>query len=256
MKMNIFFFDKTVLRFAVFGLLFFNTTLIFSQINDGRSAYYKAFDAIVGVGNTGLYNGVEFEAPFNIYNNKHQFFKEADFSIGDVVYNGQPYFDVLMKYDTWQDDLIVKLPTDVSFHLLRLIPEKVERFNIYGADFINTARNDANFKIKNLGIIQVLFEGVEIGVGRKHRKIKEEKLNKEFYTLFEDKSRYYMFYKGKTYQVNSKKDIIAIIPEFKKEVKATYKEGRALKKSDYDSFLVFMTMKIDEFLQNKSQQEK
>ena len=102
-----------------------------------------------------------------------------------------------------------------------------------------------------MGFVQLLFQGEEIAVIKKYRRIKEEKREKELYIYFYDKNRNYIIYNGKTHQISTKKDFFKILPNHRKQIKSFYKKNRSIRKSDHDNFLINMTRSIDELLQNK-----
>ena len=243
---------KIALQILVFGLLFFNPASLFGQNQNDHAIYYNSFDSLVNIGNTGLCNGIEYESPFKILNNKHQFFESGEYSIGNVIYDGQPYYNVLMKYDIWNDDVIVKLQAEFNFHSIRLIREKVDEFSIHGIDFTNTAFENSNMRYGDLGFVQILYQGEHITAIKKHRRVKNEILDIIVYTYFEEKNKYFIIYKEKEYQVNSKKDVLKIIPDYRKEIKSLYKKDRSNRKSNFDDFFIYMTSSVDDLLQSKT----
>ena len=111
-------------------LLFFciNSSSLFSQNNSSSENYYNWFDNIIGINNTNLLNGIEFKEEYRTLENNSQYFFSNQFIPGDLIYNGQPYYDVDMKYDIYEDQLIIRLVDNTGYFAIKLIKELVESF--------------------------------------------------------------------------------------------------------------------------------
>lgn len=235
--------NKFVTRIII--LLLFISPKIFSQDLNESKSIYKWFDSIVGVGNTGIYNGVEYLNEYKTLNGNDEFFITSDFLYGDVVYDQQPYFNIQMKYDVYKDELIVLLPGQNSRNIIKLIKTKIKSFSIQSSSFVGAFKNLSKSRLE---FFEVIYEKGELKVFKKHRKERKVKLDKDFiYNKFEDKFDYYLVYDGDFYSVGSKRDIGRLFPKFKKDILSYASSIRRLYKVDYELYLI----RLSEFINNK-----
>ncbi|MBQ4821841.1 hypothetical protein [Aquimarina sp. MMG016] len=223
-------------------LLFLCLPLLFFGQQKNESEYYNWFDTIIGKEHTGLYNGKQYvDLDINkILNNKHAFFFSDEVLTGSVIYDGQPYYNVGIKYNLEQDKLLIALKPGSSASVMQLIYDKVEEFTINDYRFIRVENIDK--KNYTNGFHQVLLDDNEILLLKKHTKSKIKSAddlegNKQYYE-YRSKSKYVLYfdqdYKG---DIKSKTDIITIFPELKKEIKQFYKAHKLLRRKNPDAFM-------------------
>jgi len=100
---------------------------IYSQKNSEISLY-NWFDTIIGKGNLGINNGPLQTNPYKTIGQNNMYYIADKYSKGDVIYDGQTYYDVNIKYDIYKDELILN-PYGESEHIgLILIKDKIESF--------------------------------------------------------------------------------------------------------------------------------
>lgn len=224
---------------------------IYSQDRDQSKSMYNWFDKTLGVGNIGIYNGIEYKKEYYTKKGNDEFFMSSDFLVGDVVYNTQPYFNILMKYDVFKDRLIVKLPSQNSFITIYLIKSKVENFKINEVYFTKLSIDSSK---KNIGFYAVLFEDDYLKTYKKYKKNRKEHLDDGYvYNVFKMEIDYYMFYNNEYFIINSKKDFIKLFPKYRKEIVAFTNENRSLRKSNYDNYSVQLTRIISDLLASNNQ---
>lgn len=223
---------KISLQFFVFFFFTLNSYVFYSQSKLNQETYYKWFDAVVGVGNTDLYNGIQYNRSFNTINNNHEYFLSSDFINGNIVYSNQPFFNVLLKYDIYNDDLIAQLPSFNSYNIIKLIQEKVSKFTINNHNFVRLSEENTT------GFYEIIYEGNNLRVYKKYVKTLKKRLDKDFvYDVFKGKESYLFYYNNKYFQLKSKSSIIKVLPELKKDINSFYKNNNVLKKTNYDMFL-------------------
>lgn len=237
------------MKYLVFLCLFFYSVSFYSQNQNSKSTHYKWFDAIIGISNTGLINGTEFKEKYRTIEGNNQYFLMYDFLPGQLVYGGQPYFDIAMKYDVNSDNLIIKLTNTTSGQFaIQLIKDNVEKFEIDKHVFINSDFLDLSVSDKN-GFFEVLFLSKNISAYKKHIKNKEERKNDRFaYTKFVYRNKFLVNYNNKLHTINSKKNLTQLFPEQKKNINTFYSKNRPLMKSDYDKFLIKLMGYLNELL--------
>lgn len=224
---------------------------IYSQNRDESKSMYNWFDKALGVGNIGIYNGIEYKKEYYTKKGNDEFYMSSDFLIGNVVYDNQPYFNILMKYDVYKDEIIVKLPSQNSFITINLIKSKVENFNIHKTPFVKISLDSSK---NNDGFFEVLFEGDNLKVYKKYNKNRKEQLEGSYvYNVFKTNTDYYIFHNNEYFISNSKKDFIKLFPNYRKEIVAFISKNRSLRRSNYDSYLVQLSKIISNLLASNNQ---
>lgn len=204
------------------------------QLQQAQSAdnsfVYSWFDQVVGQANTGIYNAVEYIEEHRTINEHHKFFLNEFFLPASVVYDGQPYYDVELKYNVYDDLLQVKVQHKNNPAIFQLLSEKVESFRIPDHSFINLQEQG--------GFHEVLLENEELGLYKKHRKSIKKREDEQFvYYEFPSEAPHYLLrYDQDFHRINSRRDILRIFPENKRIIREFYSSARSLRKSNPDAF--------------------
>jgi hypothetical protein len=231
-------------------ILFYNIPQKFYGQNlESNQEYYKLFDSIIGVGNNGIYNGIEYEKNFISSEQSHEFYLNSNFLIGNIVYNNQPYYNISLKYDTYNEDIVVKLPSYNSYYVIKLLQQQVHSFTINNVNFVRLQSNINTFSKVNVnGFYEIIYNGPKLKIYKKHKKTLKKKLNESYaYNVFKEKYAYIYFYNNEYYEIKSKGDFLKVFPSFKKTINTFYNSNTKLKKDNYDNFL----FKISELLNSK-----
>ncbi len=239
------------------SFLFLFISLVFlpyinAQSNQEVMHYHNWFDASVGLENTGLYNGIEYEEKYRMINEKHKFFQTADFIEGSIIYDGQSYYTVMLKYDIHEDQVLIRLKNGFTEVTLQLIKEKISSFEIMNHRF--TQITSQSLENKNIsGFYENLFERPLFTLFKKHKSTKIKRLDRKvtYYEFFND-YQYILFYKNEYHAIKNRSDIIALFPELKKEIKTFYNTTRSGKKSNPDRFIRSIMQKVDMLLLNQN----
>lgn len=236
----------------LFSLLAFIGLGAFSQTNSENNIY-ETYDKIVGLDNTGLYNGTEFTDAFLNTDGSYRYFKGFDYSKGSVIYNGQKYVNVSLKYDLLEDNLLVRSDDNLSIFNVKLIPEFVNSFSIYNNNFVRLT--STNLNISGSGFFESAYIGKDLSLYIKHTKKKKDKaLKSGIQYKFSEVNFYVLKTNGKYHLVNSEKDIEKILPEKKEEIRSFSKSYNALYKSNRDSYMAKLVKYLDGATENKNQQ--
>jgi hypothetical protein len=225
---------------ALLFLLVFSTTLIFSQTTDAEKAVYKWFDAKVGPENTGLLDGIAYRELYKTENGDHQFYASSSFQKGDITYKGQYYFDVDMKYDIHNDEIIVRIPAQTVTPIIQLIKKNVNKFSINNSEFI----------LLQDGFYEVLSKTKTLSLYKKHKKTSTKYYSGRFtfYRFNKSKNEYFMYLNNEYHKITkSKNSFIKVLPEYKNEINSFYKSQDDLLKANYDHFV----QELISFLNNK-----
>ena len=216
----------------------------YSQTNSEISLYTK-FDSIVGKENLGLNNGPLTLYPYKTIGDNTMFFKKNKFTIGNLIYDGQPYFNVNLKYDIFKDQLIFNPPGQPEHIGISLIQDKTASFSIYGKNFVKLTNSQTSIPEFISGYYELLRIGKNFNLYIKHHKDILKEINEEgvFYS-FHENYQYYIEYNNKFYVINNKTSIIKIFPESKKNINAFYQKNRSLNTSDYSQFINSLMISI------------
>lgn len=148
-----------------------------------NSDYLTWFDATVGIENTPIFEGLGYVEQFKSINEKHKFFTSEDFATGSIMYDGQEYHRLNLKYDLSVDEVIVNLKD--GFETVSLQPEKrkISGFTVYGSNFENIGNPTASAP-EISGFFEILFSAPSLSLLKKNHKKRSKKIGKLVYYDF------------------------------------------------------------------------
>lgn len=199
----------------------------------------QLFDEIVALENTDLASGTEYIELHIIRNNQHKNFQADRFAPGQVTYEGQVFSNIPMKYNIYDDLLLINLINSGGETSILLHKEKIESFSLYGHDFINLQLPE-NQESEIEGFYEVLYETSSGLLLKKHVKKILKHLDKNFtYYEFEPDEPDYIFFQDTVYTpFESRRDLTKLFPKKEKEIRQFYRSHRSLSRSDHDQFLI------------------
>lgn len=222
---------------ACLAAFLFYLPLAMGQESMEDETYLLWFDQLVGIENTGLYDGVIYREKYRTINEKTKFFKSPDFLPGSVSYNGQEYFGLKLKYDVFEDELLLKLEDRLGGTTLELFKEQVAAFTIDGHQFINIQTLTKEGAIS--GFYEVSRKSSYFTLFTKH--LKKDFSRKDRRTLYYEfvdlKKKSLLYYNGRYHWIENKKDVATLFPGLKKEIDSFYNQARRLRKSKPDEFV-------------------
>ncbi|MBJ2174932.1 hypothetical protein JBL43_11835 [Aureibaculum sp. A20] len=200
---------------------------IFLWLNTGNSQnsneYLSWFDQKVSPENTALYNGYlddgegDFERTRS-FKNTQRYFKSYDFLNGSITYEGQTYTNQQIKYDLYQDELLLNLTSSRgSMVKVKPIKHRIDGFNLAGHKFISLSNfNDSKYE----GFAEKKFTGSNFIFFTKYKKTRSERVvEKKVMFEYYESNYNLLYFKGNLHLIKRKKDLIKLFPEFKKEMK-------------------------------------
>lgn len=227
---------------------------LISQSYVGEEKYYIWFDQIIGQENTSLFNGKTFIYKYRTEKGNHNYFRHEEFSKGLIYYKEQSYFDIDLKYDIHNDEIIVNLKGSFGYNMFIPHNEFIKGFQIYDRDFVKLNLNSNGLNLK--GFYEVSYNGIRINLYTKHYKPRREYVHQNtVLSRFSEKNKNIVHFKDAYYLVESKKDIQQIFPNIKDKINLIYKQYKSLKKSDPDIFMKDLMRQIDDILRNKAEIE-
>lgn len=186
-------------------------------------------------GNLGLYNGSEYL--YGGHNVKgFPYFKSDDILKGSVLYDGNLYNDVPMRFDLTTNELII-LDRTQNFPI-KLITSKLDYFIIDSSRFINAADNYGIPLSQTTDFYQVLYNNNSTVLARKEKQlILSSKLdeNDSHYIEFD---WYYIYANGKLYKVDKEKSVLNAFEEKKADLKKFIKANDISFKKNFENAVV------------------
>ncbi|MCK5677423.1 MAG: hypothetical protein KAH72_02980 [Flavobacteriaceae bacterium] len=245
---------KYTLRFILILLFLFITNSFYSQTQSSQKDYYKWFDNYIGIENTSIFNGLRYKEEFRTLEGNHKFYLTPNFIKADIVYDDQSYFDIKMKYDLYEDHIIVNLATNSGSSILQLLSDKIESFTIKGHNFIKLLDNHTtNSNDIITGIFEIVYKNSNLILYKKNKKIAKKHLTKKYiYYSFSKKNQYYFYFNNDFYIINSKSSVVKIFPNYKKEINTFYNKNKNLLNSDFDAFIMQLSVKISNLISSNT----
>ena len=226
--------QKKPLYFILLGI-FLNFCSTYSQTSKEISVY-NWFDKNLGVESLDFENGLAHLNLDRTINNQHRYYFSQDFQTGSINYNNQNYFDLLLNYDIYNDELVLKPYGESNTTKINLIKENIGYFKIGNEKFVNL--KNLNSTAFRKGYYLEYLAGNDITLYIKYYKEKK-KINKEEVDLIEfvPKYEFVLLKENKFYLINDKKEIIALYPNSKRKINDFYSTYRSLNKNDTPLFM-------------------
>ncbi len=237
-------------RAHLFLILLFSVSgyLLSAQEPQLEASYLQWFDQQVGIENTALYDGIIYRESFRTINDNVKFFKTAQWLTGSVVYAGQKFSEIPMKYDVFGDQLIIKQEDRLGGGALLLFKDKVEKFNLLDSEFVNIKNIPAETGL--VGFFELLWQNGKMRLLAKLQK--DDFLRKDrasvYYEFINSKKIHVLELEGKYYILKNKKDVVAIFPDLKKQIDAFFQKNKRLRSRDTDAFMISLINSIESII--------
>ena len=213
---------------------------LFSQHQPANQKLFTLFDQTIGIQNTDLSYGTLYLDKYRVTKENHPFLDENKFQKGKVNYQLQTYYEVLLKYELVDDQLILNFSNNYENRSIILEKGMLSSFSIGSKNFI---------KDTTLGYLEVLHASKAISILKKNQKNKKKKLNEAYvYYKFLPEHSYYLNFKGKLHPINKKKDLLKILPNQKELINSIYKSQKKLLKQNTDTFYALLSQKVSTHL--------
>lgn len=210
---------------------------------------YQLFDNIIGQTNAGIFNGLQYYDKFQVKGDKHQFFKHKFFIYGSLVYKGEPYFDMSIKYDLHTDELLVKNLEVTNGSITVLNKQYIDQFELNGHQFRKLEINVNEYK-RITGFFEVLLEHQSISVLKKHTKKMSRIVDGEVSYEFKEQYAYYLRFNENYYQLKKTNSLVSIFPEYKVPLRNSFKQYSNLRKTDPDTYLLSIITDLNKLIKN------
>lgn len=211
-------------RLLLFFCLTFSVFPSDAQSTKKPIQIHNWFDDLMGAENNSLYNGIGYTEKYKVINKYHKFFKTTEFLDGEIVFEDLIYPVTEMKYDVDADELLINHKKGQRLILLRPIKKRISEFDLDGHHFIHL-QNSTLEQLGLSGFYELLWQNNDTQLLEKHFKKRfQRKGNNSIYHEFKSRNWKALYSKGKLTPLRSKKDILKLFPDLKKEIKPLLKK--------------------------------
>lgn len=167
----------------------------------------------------------------------HPYWLSDDFLVGEVRYKGMLYKNVLLRYDAFLNQLVVKTPEKQANVYIPM--HAVEGFTIGGLVY---AKHDDEF-------MAVHYDGSHMELLEQMRvKMKEDMNHENLQYEFKRNVNYYLLNDGRMYEVTNMRSVLKLYPGLEKELKRFSRMNNLNFKENRQSSLVSLVKYADELL--------
>ena len=231
--------------------LFFSVA-VRCQVDEKQKDLFKWFDSKIGDENRSIYDGVVHKVKYKTKNGNHKYFKSSKFLEGNIIYDNQPYYDIMMNYDIYEDELIVKLSDQLgNTSNIELMKRKIKGFSILGHQFtkIEIPAEDKK-ESGSYEFYEIVLEKEQLNLYIKHHKTRKKKMDSKFtYSFFEKgDSNYLLLIDSKYHKIKKKKNWIYVFPNQKKTINTFYKKNKTMLKTNKNEFMLRLAVLMNDLI--------
>lgn len=226
----------------------------YAQQSNNEESKYAWFDSLIGETNSGLFEGQAYYDIYNVSEGRHQFLNTSQYQNGSVTYKGQKYFNLALRYDIFNDNIIVRNKEVYWVPPMIFDNELLLEFSIGTSEFKNFKETISD---DDTGFFEIILRTNSYTLLIKHKKklfIKTQ--NDILFHEFKDDFIYYLNIGTAYFKLKSAKELNSIYPDHKKAIKLLEKKYKSAKKSDFGGYLKSILMDLQKELpdSNKTRQ--
>lgn len=239
---------KRILYLSIFTFCSFKGIALFAQ-DTSSSEILNSFDRAVGIQNTVLQQGIVFKENYRTLNDRTQYFLSPRFLKGSVSYAGQDFHGLQMKYDVYDDRILIKPSDAPGATTLELIKSWVQQFTINGRQFIHLDKVNTGKQVLN-GFYEKAMAGTTLSLYIKHNRKRIDRKDKKFlyYEFSIEESAYFLHLNEDYHKIDSKKDVLTLFPGYQNQITKFYRNNRNQKRNNPDLFYQLLTQYLDQEL--------
>jgi hypothetical protein len=240
-------FSFSNLFFVIFIIILTNLGRVYGQEYKDMKTIYNAYDLILGEENLKLHKGPLFIDKYIVNNENHRYYISSNLIKGTVVYDGDVFFDQKIKYDLFEDKLLLNPKKSSETLIVELIKSNVDSFSIKGKVFKIFKGNNLDLSI---GYLEVLANESNSQLLKKNSKNNQGKTYRNIYYEFKPRYRYYVYHKKLLSPFNSKSDVLVLYPEQNKFIKQFFRGNKTLRKTNENLFIQNLFLELNNKLTN------
>lgn len=225
------------LSFIFFFGLFLNTCSIHSQPSN-KTSVLNWFDQEVSKETLPISNGklhLNFDRKIE---NSNRYYISDKSTRGNIEYDFQDYSELNLKYDLYEDELVLSSQGESGLIDIILIKDKTQYFTLDNKKFVNLDAN--NLLPENLrgGYYEENLVSKNFTFYIKHYKKRNEVIKGNgIFINYAYKNDFLLFTQGKFYNINSKSELLKIFPNDKNKINDYYAMNSNLRKENTTKFL-------------------
>jgi hypothetical protein len=179
-------------------------------------AFYE-YDNYFGK-NLSIYTGKQYNDNYG-HIGDHQFFLDDYWEQGSVFFDGQFYDSIYLKFDIYNDELLVEYFSDKGLAMTLVLQKTmISGFQLQGHTFIKL-QVDSAATIK-AGFYDQLFLGSNLSLyARRQKEIVRTAGSNTLKDDFVQKDRYFLLKDGAYYPVKNRGSVVHVLEDHKKELK-------------------------------------
>lgn len=236
------------LQLIVLISIFVVPKMLYGQVERVSVSPYVWFDRMIGQTNSGIFKGITYSNEYRVINERHQFFSTSDFVMGSVVYRGQPFFGIPLKYDVYSDRLLVQNSTLADTPVMIFDQGAIESFNI-GEHNFKRIHAASVMGAELSGYFEVLLKNESLTLYKEHTKKPFKRTDEQVvYYEFKNGHSYYLSYGDRYHKLKKTNQLNSLFPSFRKEIKTIRDQYESLRKSEPDTFLISILIELSELI--------
>lgn len=236
---------KSPVESWLFGCAMLIAAMVNAQ-NRNDAALYTAFDNRIQIRNAAFNNGKVHFNPYRSADRTFRYYNSPDFMRGAVVFDGQWYGNLFLKYDLLADELVVKFDGEGNKMGFSPVKERIAAFDIDGIKFANLDLAEHPDYIS--GFYEETKAG-EVSLYTKHRKNQITSLSdKEVLYTYVTQYDFFLSHGKAFYKIDGKRDVIAAFPTLEVAITNFFDANVTLEKTDRRQFMKRLAFELGKLL--------
>lgn len=192
---------------------------------------YSWVDTHQSVNNLTLFQGQRYLDSYRILNDKHRYLDSFDFMTGDLIYQGDLYKNLHLKFDLYEQQLVLFHPESDGVTYVAPNMNEIAAFKIGERIFAKKTVFDQQIYLEQLGNIQ----GIEIWEYH-YKKLSYRHNDNIAYYEFVPKNTFYIF-DGTWHLLKMNSSLIGYFPKKELLLKNTAHQWRSLQKKNPEAYI-------------------
>jgi hypothetical protein len=190
-----------------------------SAINNATDSYHSFLGQ-----QTELYSGAEYVPYPQTITEGHPFFQSVSIDTGSIMYNGIYYKKIPMFLDLVQNALVIINPVNTA--KVQVYNEMVQRFTLFGHNFIRVVTDSLKNPLLNTGFYDLLYAGKVSLLKKQSKNIQENYSSGDIRVFVQEKHSYYIEKDGNYYSVSNKSSVLNVLADRKKEIRQFIRQNK------------------------------
>jgi hypothetical protein len=176
-------------------------------------------------------------------------FESEDLEEGSVIYYGQQFNNISCLYDIYTDEFV----TEHFFSGFRIVlnSERVSQFNLLGHTFKRIENDSLKKELPRTGFYDFLYENKTVVAAKRKKTIFEEIRDRSVYREYQSSSQYFIKKGEVYYPVKSKKSVLEVFDDHKKEVNKALRKNKIKYRQNREQAIILMASEYDKLSVNE-----